>query len=63
MSMAYGFYWGVFYPVHSPPYEPPGGGDDPAVAGSCFAPVGQPEDYKGFLFNTAELRSDYILYA
>lgn len=61
MSMAYGFYWGVFYPVHSPPYDP--GGDDPTVIGSCFAPVGQPEDYKGFLFNTAELRSDYILYA
>ena len=63
MSMAYGFYWGVFYPVHSPPYEPPGGGDDPAVAGNCFAPAGQPEDYKGSLFDTAELRSDYILYA
>lgn len=63
MSMAYGFYWGVFYPVHSPPYEPPGGGDDLVITGSCFAPVGQPEDYKGFLFNTAELRSDYILYA
>lgn len=61
MSMAYGFYWGVFYPVHSPPYNP--GGDDPTNIGSCFAPVGQPEDYKGFLFNTAELRSDYILYA
>ena len=63
MSMAYGFYWGVFYPVHSPPYDPPGGGDDPVVAGSCFAPVGQPEDYKGFLFDTAELCSDYILYS
>ena len=63
MSMAYGFYWGVFYPQFSPPYEPPGGGDEPVVAGSCFAPAGQPEDYKGFLFDTAELRSDYILYA
>ena len=63
MSSAHGFYWGVFYPVHSPPYEPPGGGDDPAVAGNCFAPAGQPEDYKRFLFDTAELRSDYILYA
>lgn len=61
MSMAYGFYWGVFYPVRSPPYDP--GGDEPTNTGSCFAPVGQPEDYKGFLFNTAELRSDYILYA
>ena len=39
MSMAYGFYWGVFYPVHSPPYEPPGGGDDPAVAGNCLGLV------------------------
>lgn len=45
MSMAYGFYWGVFYPVHSPPYDP--GGDDPTNIGSCFASVGQPEDYKG----------------
>lgn len=63
MSMAYGFYWGVFYPQFSPPYEPPGGGDKPVVSGSCFAPVGQPEDYKGFLYQTAELRSDYILYA
>lgn len=61
MSMAYGFYWGVFYPVHSPPYDP--GGDETTNIGSCFAPIGQPGDYKGFLFNTAELRSDYILYA
>ena len=49
MSMAYGFYWGVFYPQFSPPYEPPGGGDEPVVSGSCFSPVGQPEEYKGFV--------------
>lgn len=62
MSMAYGFYWGIFYPYCSPPYKPPDG-DDETVKGSCFASVGQPENYEGFLYQTAELRSDYILYA
>ena len=49
MSMAYGFYWGVFYPYCSPPYEPPDG-NDPVITGSCFAAVGQPENYQGFLY-------------
>lgn len=62
MSMAYGFYWGIFYPAHSPPYEPPGGGGEPSDSGSCFVPTGQPEDYKGFLYLTAELRKDYYLH-
>ena len=57
MSMAYGFYWGVFYP-----YEPPDG-NDPVITGSCFAAVGQPENYQGFLYQTAELLADNIFYA
>lgn len=61
MSMAYGFYWGIFYPAHSPPYEPDG--EEPVNCGACFAPAGQPEGYKGFLCQTARLCSDYILYA
>lgn len=63
MSMAYGFYWGVFYPHCSPPYDPPDNGDDVVTIGVCFAPEGQPEDYKGFLLQAAELRSNYFLYA
>lgn len=62
MSMAYGFYWGVFYPYCSPPYEPPDG-NDPVITGSCFAAVGQPENYHGFLYQTAELLADNIFYA
>lgn len=60
MSMAYGFYWGVFYPKGSPEYKPP---DDGATTGSCFAAVGQPENYQGFLYQTAELLADNIFYA
>lgn len=58
MSMAYGFYWGIFYPQSSPEYKPP---DE--LVGSCFAAVGQPENYQGFLYQTAELLADNILYA
>lgn len=63
MSMAYGFYWGIFYPCCSPPYNPPGESEIPNTEGTCFAPEGQPEKYEGFLFQISELRSDYILYA
>lgn len=62
MSMAYGFYWGIFYPAHSPPYKPDDE-DNPSNIGVCFAPAGQPAGYKGFLYQTARLRSNYILYA
>lgn len=61
MSIAYGFYWGVFYPSNSPLYNPDG--DEPVINGACFAAVGQPENYRGFLYQTAELLADYILYA
>lgn len=61
MSMAYGFYQGVFYPGESPLYDP--GGDVPETNGVCFAPIGQPESYRGFLYQTAELMANYILYA
>ena len=60
MSMAYGFYWGVFYPYCSPEYKPPD--DKPVTTGSCFAAIGQPENYQGFLYQTAELRNDFYLY-
>ena len=46
------FYVGVFYPCCSPLYKPHG--DDP-TEGACFAPVGKPENYHGFLSQTAEL--------
>ena len=61
MSMAFGFYWGIFYPYCSPPYKPPEGGEE-LVVGDCIAPIGQPNDYQGYLFETTVLRSDYILY-
>lgn len=61
MSIAYGFYQGVFYPLDSPLYDP--GEDVPVTDGVCFAPIGQSENYHGFLYQTAELRANYILYA
>lgn len=63
MSMAYGFYWGVFYPYCSPPYDPPDNGDDVVMIGVCFVSEGQPADYKGFLLQSAELCSNYFLHA
>lgn len=59
MPIAYGFYQGVFYPGDSPLYDPH---EEPTVDGACFAPVGQPENYRGFLYTTAELREDYYLH-
>lgn len=62
MEVSYGFYHGVFYPFDSPLYNPQGS-DEPVINGACFAVVGQPENYHGFLYQTAELLADYILYA
>lgn len=53
-----GFYYGVFYPSGSPLYDPTG-----TIDGDCFAPVGQPENYRGFLYQTATLLADNYLYA
>lgn len=62
MSFAVGgFYAGIFYPTNSPLYQPTGGED--LVYGACFAPIGQGASYRGFLFQTAELRKDFYLYA
>ena len=61
MSMAYGFYYGIFYPPCSPVFDFED--DNPKKDGPCFATIGKPTDYHGFLLQTAELRSDYILYA
>lgn len=58
-----GFYSGVFYPSDSPLYDPTGSGDIEIIAGDCFAPVGQPENYRGFLYQTATLLADSYLYA
>lgn len=56
-----GFYSGVFYPSDSPLYDPSGGGV--TIDGDCFATVGQPENYRGFLYQTATLLADSYLYA
>lgn len=56
-----GFYAGVFYPTISPLYQPPGGED--LIYGACFALEGQGSLYRGFLYETAELREDYYLYS
>lgn len=55
-----GFYAGVFYPAGSPLYDP---SEDRFVYDSCFAAPGQTSLYHGLLFQTAELREDYYLYA
>ncbi len=60
-SMTGGFYAGVFYPPCSPLYEP--SGDHPLIYSDCFAPAGQSENYRGFLFLTTEMREDYYLYS
>ena len=57
-----GFYSGVFYPSDSPLYDPTGGGSE-YINGTCFAPVGQPDNYRGFLYQTATLLADSYLYA
>ena len=49
-----GFYYGVFYPSDSPLYDPTGSSGE-YVDGNCFATVGQPENYRGFLYQTATL--------
>lgn len=57
-----GFYYGVFYPSDSPLYDPTGSNGE-YVDGNCFATVGQPENYRGFLYQTATLLADSYLYA
>lgn len=57
-----GFYSGVFYPSDSPLYDPTGDNIE-YVNGECFAAVGQPENYCGFLYQTATLLADSYLYA
>ena len=59
-AMGGGFYAGIFYPETSPLYNP---GTGSLTYGACFAPIGKGALYKGFLFETAELRQDYYLYA
>ncbi len=60
-SVVGGFYSGVFYPSDSPLYDPTGSGE--YQNGDCFATVGQPENYRGFLYQTATLLADSYLYA
>lgn len=60
MSMAVGFYSGVFYAPDSPLYQP---SQELPVQGECFAAVGQMGNYRGFLFESTELLADYIFYA
>lgn len=55
-----GFYSGVFYTSDSPLYEPQGG---EVINGDCFATVGKPDNYRGFLYQTATLLADSYLYA
>lgn len=62
-TTASGFYAGTFYSVNSPLYDPPESGDEDFIYSVCFAPIGQSSLYRGFLFQTAELREDYYLYA
>lgn len=57
-----GFYYGVFYPSDSPLYDPTGSGGE-YIDGSCFVTVEQPENYRGFLYQTATLLADSYLYA
>ena len=59
-TTASGFYAGIFYPANSPLYDPSGG---ELIYGGCFAAAGQGTAYRGFLFQTTELRADYYLYA
>lgn len=61
-SVVGGFYSGVFYTSDSPLYDPDGGGST-VINGDCFAPVGQPDNYRGFLYQTATLLADSYLYA
>lgn len=62
-TTASGFYAGVFYSVGSPLYKPSDSDDETLIYGVCFVPIGQGSSYRGFLFQTAELREDYYLYA
>lgn len=63
MFTAYGYYYGIFYPSDSPAYKPPDSEEIPDITGDCFAPIGQPDNYRGFLYQTTKLRADYKLYA
>lgn len=60
--IGFGFYSGIFYPVCSPLLELP---DDnrPAEYGSCFAVIGEENDYKGLLYTTSILLADSYLKA
>lgn len=59
MEVMQSFYNGVFFSPNSPVYT----FSFDTIAGNCFAPLGQPSNYRGFLFNEAVLREDFILYA
>lgn len=62
-ATAAGFYAGVFYSTGSPLYDPPEFDDPDIVYDVCFAPAVDGVEYRGFLFQTAELRADYYLFA
>ena len=60
-SVIGGFYYGVFYPNNSPLYNPTD--DSEYIDGDCFSTIGQPANYRGFLYQTATLLADSYLYA
>ena len=60
-SVVGGFYFGIFYPYDSPLYDP--NGSEEIITGSCFAMVGQPKNYRGFLYRDSTLLVDNYFYA
>ena len=50
------FYVGVFYPCCSPLYRPE------EYDGACFAAIGQPENYHGFLYQEDHMLAAEIFY-